>query len=124
MKYWGLNMTSGHAVIPMFSKDTQGVPWMKLMKALNQHILQHTGVDDKQLGPWFLKAPESNRNFAYTNDVVGKLLFYLWADVFREHPRPVFNPELRTFEEVVECYENGHTSECRVFSQSVLDALK
>jgi hypothetical protein len=102
MEYIGIHQGKNQAQVPRYRADTVGVPWDVLMSRLNEHILRHTRVDDKQLGPWFLKG--NAQGWVEEEEVLGKLFFYLWAEVFREAPHTVFSEELRTFENVVEAW--------------------
>lgn len=117
LEYVGLSNGQNPARLPLYAGDPTGAPWVKVMAALNTHILRHTRVDDKQVGPWFLKGDARGR--IREADVMGKLLFYLWSEVFREPPRTVFAPGLETFEQVIDTYKSGQA----VFHPDVLDAL-
>jgi hypothetical protein len=104
MEYVGISHGRNNVRVPRYRGDRHGVRWPVLMSRLNERILQHTRVDDKQLGPWFLKG--GPRGWVAEEEVVGKLLFYLWSEVFREPPRECFAEGLRTFEDVVEAWND------------------
>lgn len=122
---WGLKyvgITSNHhqnAKVRLHSKDSTGAPWTTLMHALNREIVQYTQTDDKQMGPWFVRKRVGS-NFVDSVEFTSKVLFYLWADVFRDETSLVFHAELNTYEEVLARYDAGKN----VFASSLLKRLK
>jgi hypothetical protein len=100
--------------VPLHARDEVGVPWISLMAALNELIVDYTRSDDKQLGPWFIRP--NGDNLVEGVEFVSKVLFYLWADVFRDEPTRVFRPGITTYERLVARYEEGRS----VFTEEVL----
>lgn len=88
-------------------RPTKLVFWRELMIPLNEKIVLHTGSDDKQMGPWFVKAPTKER---VVTDVEfqSKLLFYLWSEVFRDSPEALFAKGIRTYDQLVDTYQKGN----------------
>jgi len=61
--------------------------WGKVIKALNDIILQDNGSSDKQIGNRFIVCNEMNKNYdtPISQDVfVNKVLFYLWSDIYKD----------------------------------------
>ena len=61
----------------------------------------YTGVDDKQLGQWFVGNSLSSSEF------IGKVISYLWFDIFRHDPQIIFKEEIRTFDDIRRLYGKG-----------------
>jgi hypothetical protein len=58
--------------------------WIQLIKNLNNFITSRSnGMEDKQIGPWFIK-PAATDNSINVDSFSNKLLFYLWHDVFKD----------------------------------------
>lgn len=67
------------------------VPWWNFVKAINKQIEDATKSEDKKLGYFFCK-PDKKANEADENNTiisaetfVGKVVFYLWQDVFKDY---------------------------------------
>jgi hypothetical protein len=57
--------------------------WIDLLKKLNRLITSgQQGMEDKQIGPWFIK-PAIDGTICHES-FANKLLFYLWCDVFKD----------------------------------------
>lgn len=57
--------------------------WWTFVKKINTRIAKETSSDDKKLGYFFCKPPKDSDTI--TEDTfVGKVLFYLWNDVFKD----------------------------------------
>jgi hypothetical protein len=84
--------------------------WLALIKKLNGTIINESNMEDKQIGPWFLK-PKVNGEVcskAFSN----KLLFYLWFDVFKDEqnsPNSPFdlNDDILTFGQLQMEFDNN-----------------
>lgn len=55
--------------------------WIKILENINSLILKDS-MEDKQLGPWFIKPDFSGR--VSFDEFLNKVLFYLWHDVFKD----------------------------------------
>lgn len=63
--------------------------WWTFIKTINKYVFDTTNSEDKQLGFFFCKA-KNNEIDAET--FVGKVIFYLWDDVFKDYgfDNPIF----------------------------------
>ena len=62
---------------------TEYCDWWTFVEEINKKIAKETSSDDKKLGYFFCKPPMGSD--AITEDkFVGKVLFYLWNDVFKD----------------------------------------
>lgn len=50
---------------------------------INKNIAKETSSDDKKLGYFFCK-PKKGETIIDENKLVGKVLFYLWNDAFKD----------------------------------------
>lgn len=57
--------------------------WWTFVKNINTRIAKETSSDDKKLGYFFCKPPKDSDTIT-EDKFVGKVLFYLWNDVFKD----------------------------------------
>ena len=57
--------------------------WWTFIEEINKKIAQETSSDDKKLGYFFCKPPKDSDTIT-EEKFVGKVLFYLWNDVFKD----------------------------------------
>lgn len=57
--------------------------WWTFVKEINIRIAKETSSDDKKLGYFFCKPPKGSDTIT-EDKFVGKVLFYLWNDVFKD----------------------------------------
>lgn len=77
------------------------IKWLEFIEIMNKEIVSYTGVDDKQLGQWFVGYSLSDAEF------LGKVISYLWFDIFRYDPQVIFKKEIRTFDDIRNKYKKG-----------------
>ena len=88
-------------VRPTLKDLNENWDWIIILKVLNKKIvLDNMGMEDKQLGPWFIKPKKTGE--VDWNTFLNKCLFYLWHDVFKDQQDDSpFNTETcKTFGEV------------------------
>jgi hypothetical protein len=69
---------SDDQIIVSYTQD-----WWSFLKQINRIISNMTSSADKQLGYFFCKADEEGKIDEQT--FVGKVIFYLWNDVFKDY---------------------------------------
>ncbi len=62
--------------------DSEKYDWWTFIETINKHIFGTTNSEDKQLGFFFCKAKD---NIIDAETFVGKVIFYLWNDVFKNY---------------------------------------
>ncbi len=62
--------------------DSEKYDWWTFIETINKHIFGTTNSEDKQLGFFFCKAKD---NIIDAETFVGKVIFYLWNDVFKDY---------------------------------------
>lgn len=87
--------------------------WWEFIKQMNKIIAKETSSDDKKLGYFFCKPSNENENFINEERFVGKVLFYLWNDVFKDGETKYFkvtdNPD---DEPTFEAFYNDDCTPC------------
>ena len=58
--------------------------WWTFIDTINNSIDLITGSEDKKMGYWFVK-PQNNDREITAKQFVGKVLFYLWNDVYKDY---------------------------------------
>ena len=61
--------------------DGERYDWWTFVKTINKHVFDTTNSEDKQLGFFFCKAKD---DIIDAETFVGKVVFYLWNDVFKD----------------------------------------
>lgn len=90
----------------------EDIKWLDFIKKINQEIVDYTGVDDKQIGQWFMGKGLLESEFQ------GKLISYLWFDIFRHDPQIIFKDDIKTFDDIRSFYNKG------VFREEIIDGIK
>ncbi len=69
--------------------------WWTFISTINKHVFETTNSEDKQLGFFFCKAKD---NVINAETFVGKVIFYLWNDVFKDFgfDDPIFANKMDT----------------------------
>ncbi len=63
--------------------------WWEFIQAINKKIADTTSSDDKKLGYFFCK-PQGDSKTIDAETFVGKVIFYLWNDVFKDEDADIF----------------------------------
>lgn len=72
--------------------DNSWCSWAELQTTLNDLIYDATESEDKMLGDWFVKADDKNE--ITEEQLVGKIIFYLWNDVAKVDAGKLFDLEV------------------------------
>lgn len=93
----------------------QEIHWRLFVVSLNGVMESHGVREDRLLGPWFV-----NEHELEGGAIPGKVLVYLWDDLFRNHDKTVvFSHKGSTYGGLVDAIENGKS----IFSPELLAAL-
>lgn len=84
---------------------TEYCDWWTFVEEINKKIAKETSSDDKKLGYFFCK-PDKNGNIISEDKFVGKVLFYLWNDVFNDGDTSLFKVGEYTEEATFEAFYN------------------
>ena len=64
--------------------------WWQFILAINEKIANATSSDDKKLGYFFCKPKTQDSKVIDAERFVGKVIFYLWNDVFKDEDNAIF----------------------------------
>jgi hypothetical protein len=64
--------------------------WWQFILAINEKIANATSSDDKKLGYFFCKPKTQDCKEIDAERFVGKVVFYLWNDVFKDEDNTIF----------------------------------
>ena len=64
--------------------------WWQFILAINEKIANATSSDDKKLGYFFCKPKTQGSKEIDAERFVGKVVFYLWNDVFKDEDNAIF----------------------------------
>ena len=64
--------------------------WWDFIQTINEKIASATSSDDKKLGYFFCKPKTKGSKEIDSETFVGKVVFYLWNDVFKDEENPIF----------------------------------
>lgn len=84
---------------------TEYCDWWTFVEEINKKIAKETSSDDKKLGYFFCK-PDKNGNTISEDKFVGKVLFYLGNDVFKDGDTSLFKVGEYTEEATFEAFYN------------------
>lgn len=69
----------------------EGCDWWTFISKMNKLIAKETSSDDKKMGYFFCKPQNEDEQVIKEDQFVGKVLFYLWNDVFKDGDTALFN---------------------------------
>ena len=107
--------------IPMHHNDLPNVEWKTLAQTINQVLVQLKVVEDKLIGPWFIKDSDLTVDAA-EETFIGKICSYLWDDAlkYKSHNDEIFKRDIHSYGQLHQIYSNGEA----IFSEKFIDMLK
>lgn len=90
--------------------------WWKFVKEINKRIAKETSSDDKKLGYFFCKPPKDSSEIS-EEKFVGKVLFYLWNDVFKDGDISLFKVSDEAEAEI--CFDAFYGSDNKVNIEAI-----
>lgn len=103
-----------HAVLP-------NVEWRTLAQTINTVLIQLNVVEDKLIGPWFIKDSDLVEGQA-EQTFIGKICSYLWDDAlkYKNQNDKIFKREILSYGQLHQIYSEG----APIFSDSFIELLK
>lgn len=95
---------------------TEYCDWWKFVEEINKKIAKETCSDDKKLGYFFCKPPMGSDTIT-EDKFVGKVLFYLWNDVFKDGDISLF--KVSDEPEVEICFDAFYGSDNKVNIEAI-----
>lgn len=90
--------------------------WWKFVEEINKKIAKETSSDDKKLGYFFCKPPKDSDTIS-EDKFVGKVLFYLWNDVFKDGDISLFKVSDEPEAEI--CFDAFYGSDNKVNVEAI-----
>lgn len=90
--------------------------WWTFVKEINKKIAKETSSDDKKLGYFFCKPPKDSDTIT-EDKFVGKVLFYLWNDVFKDGNISLF--KISDDEKAEICFDAFYGSDNKVNVEAI-----
>ena len=103
----------------MIKCGSEACDWWKFVSEINKNIAEETNSDDKKLGYFFCK-PDKDDVVVSEEKFVGKVLFYLWNDVFKDGDTSIFKLDTSTGEPSFEDFYTIDEAGVTVVSKSAL----
>ena len=90
--------------------------WWTFIEEINKKIAKETSSDDKKLGYFFCKPPKDSDTIT-EETFVGKVLFYLWNDVFKDGDITLFKVNDEPEGEI--CFDAFYTNDNKVNVEAI-----
>lgn len=94
--------------------------WWTFVEEINKKIAKETSSDDKKLGYFFCKPPKDSDTIT-EDKFVGKVLFYLWNDVFKDGDISLFKVSDEPEAEI--CFDAFYGSDNKVNIEAIRSFL-
>lgn len=95
---------------------TEYCDWWTFVEEINKKIAKETSSDDKELGYFFCKPPMGSDTIT-EDKFVGKVLFYLWNDVFKDGDISLFKVSDEPEAEI--CFDAFYSSDNKVNIEAI-----
>ena len=95
---------------------TEYCDWWAFVEEINKKIAKETSSDDKKLGYFFCKPPKGSDTIT-EEKFVGKVLFYLWNDVFKDGDITLFKVSDEPEAEI--CFDAFYGSDNKVNVEAI-----
>lgn len=95
---------------------TEHCDWWTFVEEINKKIAKETSSDDKKLGYFFCKPPMGSDTIT-EDKFVGKVLFYLWNDVFKDGDISLFKVSDEPEAEI--CFDAFYDSDNKVNIEAI-----
>lgn len=95
---------------------TEYCDWWTFVEEINKKIAKETSSDDKKLGYFFCKPPKDCDTIT-EDKFVGKVLFYLWNDVFKDGDISLFKVSDEPEAEI--CFDAFYNSDNKVNVEAI-----
>ena len=108
-------------LIPIYDADLPYVEWKTLAQAINKVLVQLKVVEDKLIGPWFIKSNDLKEDTA-RDTFIGKICSYLWDDAlkYKSHNDEIFKRDIHGYGQLHQMYSNEES----IFSEKFIETLK
>ncbi|MBS7818990.1 McrB family protein [Wohlfahrtiimonas chitiniclastica] len=99
---------SANGSIPINDLGLPNVEWKKLAQAFNRVLLQLDVVEDKLIGPWFIKNSDLSDIKTAKETFIGKVCSYLWDDALKYKDKTkIFASNIKGYGQLYQDYMSG-----------------
>ncbi|WP_313738219.1 AAA family ATPase [Acinetobacter sp.] len=120
-EYLPLDFTKcANGLIPINDTDIPVVEWRTLAQAINTVLVQLKVVEDKLIGPWFIKDSDLKEEVA-GQTFIGKIGSYLWDDALKYKKKDdIFKSDIHGYGQLYETYSEKKP----IFSEKFIETLE
>lgn len=106
--------------VPINHADLPNVEWKTLAQTINTVLIQLKVVEDKLIGPWFIKDSDLVEGQAKLT-FIGKICSYLWDDALKyKNKDAIFKSDINGYGELYQRYFNKEP----IFSEKFMEMLQ
>lgn len=106
--------------VPIYHEDLPQVEWKTLAKTINTVLVQLKVVEDKLIGPWFIKNSDLVEGKA-EQTFIGKVCSYLWDDALKyKNKDEIFRSDIHGYGELYQRYSDKRP----IFSDKFMQMLQ
>lgn len=110
--------------VPIHHVDLPKVEWKTLAQTINNVLQELEVVEDKLIGPWFIKNSDLIGDQA-KQTFIGKICSYLWDDALKyKNKNKIFRIDLKGYGKIYEAYSHNNPVFSEEFIQVLLQAQK
>ena len=119
-EYLPINFTNcATGKIPVYHTDFPSIEWKTLALAINTVLVQLKVVEDKLIGPWFIKDSDLTEE-SVRQTFIGKICSYLWDDALKyKNKEDIFKSDIHGYGQLHQTYSDKKP----IFSDKFIDAL-
>lgn len=121
-EYLPIDFTScAKGSLPIYNADLPSVEWRILAETLNKVLVELDVVEDKLIGPWFVKDSDLKED-TVKDTFIGKVCSYLWTDAlkYKKHSNKIFKDSIHSYGQLHQMYSN----EENIFSEPFIERLQ
>lgn len=106
--------------VPIHHVDLPNVEWKRLAQTINTKLIQLNVVEDKLIGPWFIKGSNLVEGQA-EQTFIGKICSYLWDDALKyKNKDEIFRSDIHGYGELYQRYSDKKP----IFSDKFMEVLQ
>ena len=106
--------------VPIHHEDLPNVEWKTLAQTINTILVQLKVVEDKLIGPWFIKDSDLVEGQA-EQTFIGKICSYLWDDALKyKNKDEIFRSDIHGYGELYQRYSDQKP----IFSDKFMEILQ
>ena len=106
--------------VPIYHVDLPNVDWKTLAQTINTILVQLKVVEDKLIGPWFIKHSDLVEGQA-EQTFIGKICSYLWDDALKyKNKDEIFRSDIHGYGQLYQTYSDKKP----IFSEKFIEVIQ